>query len=67
MLLFQPIVAKSALIDLYIIFIENRSLAPHNEEKCINIKLTLLGQGGAESVSDGYLSMKKGVWRSKIS
>ena len=39
MLLFQPIVAKSALIDLFIIFIENRSLAPHNEEKCINIIL----------------------------
>ena len=39
MLLFQPIVAKSALIGWFIIFIENRSLAPHNEEKCINIKL----------------------------
>ena len=39
MLLFQPIVAKSSLIDWFIIFIENRSLAPHNKEKSINIKL----------------------------
>ena len=39
MLLFQPIVAKTALIGWIIIFIENILFyAPHNEDKCINIK-----------------------------
>ena len=66
---FWYVVHSQIIVPLLDRFIRRRSNFPFQnvmENSVHKQLLTLLGRGGPALFSDGYSSMKKGVWRSKI-